>query len=66
MNPGLYESRKKYLFGLIKQISDIAGGDDVAWLLEYFNEVLSQYSSERIEISIAKYKRWLEQLENVQ
>jgi hypothetical protein len=66
MNPGLYESRKKYLFSLIKQISDIAGGDDEAWLLEYFNEVLSKYSSERIEIAIAKYKRWLEQLENMQ
>jgi hypothetical protein len=66
MNPGLYESRKKYLFGLIKRISNIAGGDDEAWLIEYFNEVLSKYSCERIEIAIAKYKKWIEQLENVQ
>lgn len=66
MNPGLYEARKEYLFKLIKHISDIAGGDDEAWLLEYLQEVLDKYPGERIEIAIKRYKKWLEQLDNLQ
>lgn len=46
MNRAIWIAKKNELCGLIKQVSDAHGGDDVVWLREYAKEVIDAHSDD--------------------
>lgn len=61
MNQALWITRKNYLCGLIKKISEVYGGDDIEFLRQHCKETLELCYGEKIEEMIACYEKILQQ-----
>lgn len=57
MNDGLWIAKKNYLCMLIKEVSNLYGGDDIAFLRQHCKEVLQEHKGIKIEEAIACYER---------
>lgn len=56
MNEGLWLAKKNYLCILIKEVSNLYGGDDIVFLRQHCKEVLQEHKGIKIEEAIACYE----------
>lgn len=53
-----WRTKRNTLSGLIKNLSDRHGGDDVAWLTDYTNDIVFEHS-ENLDIPIRCFRELL-------
>lgn len=62
MNRGLWIARKNYLCTLIKEVSNVHGGDDIEFLNKHCKEIIDSHPDEKIEETIACYQEMVNNL----
>lgn len=62
MHKALWITRKNYLCGLVRRVSESYGGDDMDFVRSHCQELIKGFPDESIEVPIRTYEEMAEQL----